>query len=203
MTLLLLAAIFYFVPFAIATMRGERSAGAIFVLNLLERHIQRIRFLTCTFLALSMMSAAIAKPRLTLDSDQVSCQDWDIKINDIYFTNAAPQSLYVVLTLRAQLRHKNEDFPANNLQILLGGETFDAKDFQGGFVVDTPLALQHLRRYAFEVPTNLLQGFFITENLVSGFFIIQFSSGWLGGENNQYQFVHLYISTEPTPTPTN
>jgi hypothetical protein len=35
MTLLLLAAIFYFVPFAIAQMRGQRNAAAIFVLNLL------------------------------------------------------------------------------------------------------------------------------------------------------------------------
>lgn len=35
MTLFLLAAIFYFVPFAVAHMRGHRNAVAIFVLNLL------------------------------------------------------------------------------------------------------------------------------------------------------------------------
>jgi hypothetical protein len=34
-TLFLLAAIFYFVPFAVAQMRGQRNATAIFVLNLL------------------------------------------------------------------------------------------------------------------------------------------------------------------------
>src|SRR5271165_4146634 len=100
-----------------------------------------VRFLTCTFLALSMMSAAMADLRLTPDSDQLNCQDWDIKINDIYFTdaiqNAAPQSIYVVLTLRAQVGHKYEDFPANNLQILLGDKIFDAKDFHGGSAVDT------------------------------------------------------------------
>jgi hypothetical protein len=125
---------------------------------------------------------------LTPDITELQWNGWNVKINDVYFTDSVPQvfgdprtadtdSEFVRFSVTVtNASHEGQRFiPQNSLKIIIGDNAFDAEDIEGGskesYAANIEPTLTRTRECYFELPKAVVKdsfvirfGSFLTEN---------------------------------------